>query len=64
VGGMVKDFMIGKYLSSYSLEGESVKDGGMGNSVHCKPVRVMVEEGILNIYVRGHVRDCHVVDAE
>jgi hypothetical protein len=24
---------------------------------------VMVEEGILEIYVRGHVRDCHVVDA-
>ena len=61
---MVKDFMIGKYLSSYSLEGESVKGvGRIGNSVHCEPVCVMVEEGILEIYVRGHVRDCHVVDA-
>lgn len=45
---MVKDFMIGKYLSSYSLEDESVKDGGeIGNSVHCEPVRLMIEEWIL-----------------
>ena len=64
MSGMVKDFMIGKYFSSYSLEGELVKDvGGIGNSVHYEPVRVMIEEGILEIYVRGQVRDCDVVDA-
>ena len=64
MSGMVKDFIIGKYFSSYSLEEESVKDvGRIGNSVHCEPVRVMTEEGILEIYVRGHVRDCHVIDA-
>ena len=45
---MVKDFMIGKYLSSYSLEGESVKDcDGIGKSVHCEPVRFMIEKWIL-----------------
>jgi hypothetical protein len=61
---MVNDFMIGKYLSSYSLEGESFEHvGRIGNSVHCEPIRVMIEEGILEIYVCGHVRDCHVVDA-
>lgn len=64
MSGMVKDFMIGKYLSSYSLEGESVKDvGSSENGIHCEPVRVIAEEGILEINVRGHVWDRHVVDA-
>lgn len=63
VSGMVKDFMIGKYFSSQSLGRESAKDvGEVGNNVHCEPVGAMAEEWVLEIHIRGHVRDCQIVD--
>jgi hypothetical protein len=35
----------------------------LGNNVHREPIGAVVEEWILEIYIRGHVRDCQVVDA-
>jgi len=38
--------------------------GGSDSNVHCESTGDMVEKWILGIYIRGHVRDCHVIDAE
>jgi hypothetical protein len=38
--------------------------GRVGNNIHGEPIGAVVEEWILEIYTRGHVRDCQVVDAD
>lgn len=39
--------------------------GGRSYSdVHCKPIGSIVEKWILEVDICGHVRDCHVLDAE
>lgn len=63
VSGMVKDFTIGKYSSSYSLRRESAKEvGEVGDNIHCESVGAMGDEWVLEIHIRGHVRDCQIVD--
>ena len=37
---------------------------GLGYNIHGEPIVTMIDEWILEIYIRGHVRDCQVIYAD